>query len=220
MTTSRHTDRSRRRRATLVAAGALGAVIALTMTSRSDTVASFTDSVTSGGAFNVDQTVDLEGSTTPDGGFSSHESVENALEFAPSITLLPGETTYSPLFLRTSALSSSALVTMGRAENAPTATNDLWSTYLTYGARAVPLPDNPTSVTCDGSTFDRVGAVDLVPRGSDLGHEPAGDFTLEARAGSTTMVCFEFSLDSDVIAEPSLNGSTVSPVWTFTGVQS
>lgn len=206
------------RRAALAAAGGLGLVLALAGVSQTETVAAFADSVWAGGTFNVAEIVDLESSRELAQEFADHDS-ENALEmFSTPLSLVPGQTEYAHFYIRTTDNSAAATVSMSSANNAPssgTPGSALWATYIKYGARAVDASADPACSAVFGA--NPLGTV-LVPSEAGLGTTPTVPFDLPAVGENTIKVCFEFSLlNSAVTANPSVNGATVEPTWTFTG---
>lgn len=201
-----------------------------------ETVASFADGVWAKGGFSA-ATFDVQSSLTAGGTFSDHEAA-NPLElrggatavFSTPISLTPGSTSYAPVYLRTSPSTTKwATVVMSAAAKKSVGTSNaaLWGSagtpftpgLITYAARAVPTT---SSENCDASVWGASPlGIELVAPNSALSSPPtASTFTLAPAAGSTQMVCFRFTLASNVTSAPAgTNGASIYPVWTFTGSQ-
>lgn len=220
----------RSRRGVVAVTAVAAAVIAVVSAGPTETLAEFADDVwaaTTGAGLSAAK-FGIEGSLD-NSEFGDHPAIGSAAElqassdpdtvaFASPISLFPGKTTYSRLYLRTTAASSAATVSMSAAQKqaSPTSDTALWDTYVTYGVRAVPTT---TSETCDASVFSQSKGSVMYPVASKLTlAAPATTFNLSTNGGSTTMLCFAFSLDTNVSAgAPSSNGESVYPYWTFTG---
>lgn len=200
----------------VAAAGGLALVIGSATISQIDTVAAFTDSARAGGTFNLGDTIDIEASTEFSGEYSDHDSPDGALKFAPSVSLLPGETTYAGYYLRTTGISTAANVGMSPVTNVPESANGLWTHYVTYSARSTTVTG---AATCDAAMFTGPATMNPVPLNASDPTDVAVDFGLAAESGSVEFVCFQFTLDANVIGDSSLNGQTASPIWTFIGEQ-
>lgn len=163
--------------------------------------------------------LDLPGSTSP-----------GTVTFATPIALTPGATSYAPVYLRTSpgTAKNATVSTSTAAKRSGVTSNDaLWGStsapvtagFVTYAARVVPTT---TSSTCNATVWSSSQGTELYAGSSALSAAaPAATFTLTAGAASTQMVCFRFTLASNVatMAPAGTNGASVHPVWTFTGTQ-
>lgn len=229
------------RRLALAAAGVGAAVVAtVSVLGPTETVASFADDVwarTTG--FTASQ-FRIQSSLTASGTYADNTAV-NPLElpgsttpgtvaFSTPIALAPGATSYAPVYLRTSpGTAKNAVVSISTAakRSGVTSNDALWGTtvapitpgFITYAARAVPTT---TSSTCNATVWSSSQGTELYAGSSALSAAaPAATFTLASAAGSTHMVCFRFTLASNVAtaAPAGTNGASVYPVWTFTGNQ-
>lgn len=103
-------------------------------------------------------------------------SAEQNATFTPAVTLTPGQTTYLPLYVRTSPdTESDAIVSVSQAQNGRTGDSyahtplAIWGApdapgYATYGARVQPLDDPASPPECAAEYFDgnSTEATDLI----------------------------------------------------------
>lgn len=179
---------------------------------------------------------------TPDG---TQETT--ATNVAATVSLIPGQDTFVPMYLRTSVeTKSDAIVSVSKALNgesdSATTPASVWGNqttpgapttpgYVTYGARIQQLDPATMPPDCNLDTFGARSYNSTRLFGSEPGptdpldglvpmesDAPQTQFTLAGHAQNTYMVCFRFHLDSRVVVEaPEANGAPFQPSWTFTG---
>lgn len=161
------------------------------------------------------------------------ETELDSTSFTAPVTLAPGQTTYLPVYLRTSPdTESDAIVSVSQAHDGGADHSEahtppaIWGSpdtpgLATYGARIQQLDDPANPPACEATFFDQhspdaTDLVDgLVPMAAAA---PTTQFALAGEAGNTYMVCFRFHLDPRVVTEsPEANGAPFQPSWTFTG---
>ena len=155
----------------------------------------------------------------------------DSTSFTAPVTLAPGQTTYLPVYLRTSPdTESDAIVSVSQAQNGSTGDSvsqtppSIWGApdapgFATYGARVQPLDDPANPPECGAENFDESSpdATDLI--GGTTGtpddaaptpaaglvpmnaEAPTTQFTLAGEAKNTYMVCFRFHLDPRVTTD-------------------
>lgn len=227
---------SNSQRVALAAAGC-GAVLTgtLALVAPAETMASFADNSWASGGFSAG-TFKIQSSLDPNDNFGDYEADPLELKggatavFSTPIALTPGSTSYAPVYLRTtSGTAKPAMVVMSAATKRSVGTSNaaLWGSdiapitpgLITYAARAVPTT---STATCNASVWGASPlGTELIAPNSALSAPPsASTFTLAPAAGSTQMVCFRFTLASNVASAPvGTNGASIYPVWTFTGSQ-
>ncbi|WP_216692974.1 hypothetical protein [Dietzia psychralcaliphila] len=244
--TSEH--RTRRRRTSLVSAAAGATVVAaVTVIGPTGTIAAYSGSVWANASDGLSAAeFRIESSLSPGTGFMGHTTADpldmagstdpGTVTFTTPIALTPGSTVYAPVYLKKSGRTDqSAGVSISEAKKLDTVPGSdvtshepLWNTYITYGARAVYF-DNPLSPpACNQSVFSTLnltsprlfgtaGALSdgFVSMGTAA---PSTTFTLNASGTSTYMVCFRFTLASNVTTlSADSNGKSIHPYWVFTG---
>lgn len=204
--------RSRKRRALLAGGVVLGIGAVGTM-------AAWSGDAWVSATFSLADVVDIQSGAELTGTFEDHDS-QNALEmFSSPLSLIPGQTDHAHFFIQTTSVSTAATVLMAPAGDTPapgTSESALWTSFIEYQTRVVDAAEHSD---CSADVFDATpqGEV-LVPAGSGLDYTPTQTFDLLPRGDSTMMVCFQFTLRSSAAtADPSVNGTTIEPVWTFTG---
>lgn len=144
--------------------------------------------VSSGGILTIQSAITPDSFDSPDAGKATESDVSNArvlqrtaaldtTEFSATVTLVPGQTTYLPVYLRTSEdTESDAIVTVSQARNGATATDGvdpadpdftadaqtpsaIWGSpdspgYVTYGARLHQLENPEQPPACAPEFFD------------------------------------------------------------------
>lgn len=217
--------RLRSRRIALAAAGIGAAVIAAgTVVAPTETIAAFTDNVWASAGFGAGS-FGVESSSAWDGDYKNHSESPLVLNFDTPITLTPGEVAYAGFYIkRTSGTDDYADVTVSGPVSEPDIEKALWSSHLTFLAKAAPAPSADT--VCDANIHDVSSEWEpLYNSGSFASpQQPAPDAGFRLGEGSTEftdgepyMVCFEFTLDPNVVtAAPEANGESVNPTWTFT----
>lgn len=228
----------------ITAVGVGAAAIAIgTLAAPTETLASFADNVWAGGQFSTGK-FGLQTSLTANGPFSDGpkdlmgSTTPGTVSFSTPIALAPGATSYAPVYLRTSeGTTTNATVGISTAAQRPgmTSNSALWGTtspiapgFITYAARAVPVPNHTSPPQCGSGVFSTPTSTWLFGNGTNNPSNVAlstastatQTFPLSAAATSTYMVCFRFALASSVTGTTSANGASVYPVWTFTGNQS
>ncbi|MDV6298804.1 hypothetical protein R3P82_06715 [Dietzia maris] len=212
-----------------IAAIGLGTAViaATTLAAPSETLASFADNVFAGGQFLTGR-FGLQTSLTAEGPFSDGptnlpgSTNPGTVAFSTPIALTPGATSYAPVYLRTTSnTTSSARVGISTPAKG-TSNTALWGTppsspgLITYAARAVPTM---ISSTCNAAVWTGSQGDQLYPPNSPFYASTASTFILDAAAETTYMVCFRFTLASNVTSAPAgTNGASVYPVWTFNGI--
>ncbi|EYT61154.1 hypothetical protein H483_0113335 [Dietzia sp. UCD-THP] len=188
----------------------------------------------------------IESSLSPNAGFTNHSPVAplqmvgstdpGTVAFTTPIALSPGSTIYAPVYLTTSdRTDQTAQVSISEAKKLDAVAGSgvsshepLWNSYITYGARAVSVDSLLSPPACAPSMFSTLnvtsarlfgtaGALSdgFVSMGAPA---PSTTFTLDASGGSTYMVCFRFTLASNVTTlSPDSNGKSIHPYWVFTG---
>lgn len=218
----------------LIAAAGVGAavLVALSAVGPSETVASFADNVWSRTTGLSASQFGIQSSTTLNGTYADYaaesplelpgSSNPGTVDFSTPIALTPGATAYAPVYLRTSpgtAKNATVSISAAAKRSGITSNESLWNTHVTYAARVVPTT---TSANCNATVWSSSQGSSLYPPGSALSSPaPATTFTLSSAPTSRYMVCFRFTLASNVAtaAPAGTNGASVYPVWTFTGIQ-
>ena len=207
--------RSRTRRAFLASAGVGAVAVAAVVAGPTETVAGFTDSIFAGGGLSASSFGIQSSAVFDDSGFDDHSDPPVAMVTTP-VTVAPGGTSYAPVYLRTTTGTGLA-ATVSMSQPAPGSSNStLWNTYIQYRAKAI-AADSGT--TCNAALLNAGGGTHIVNAGTTLAATPPSlpSFDLQAKGGDKVMVCFEFTLLSDVVTgAPSANGQSVTPTWTFT----
>lgn len=223
MTESGSTRRLRSHRVALAAAGTGAAIIAAaTVMATTQTIAGFADSVWAGAGFSAGS-FGIESSLNQGGPYENHSGSPLTLNFGTPITLAPGEVSYAGLYIRRApGVDDYADVTVSGPTGESESSTALWNDHLTFVAKFAPVAG--TGADCDAEINENPYWEPLY-NSSAFGNpvpEPGGTFTLGESvpglpAGEPYMVCFEFTLDEDVVTEaPEANGESVHPTWTFT----
>lgn len=131
------------------------------------------------------------------------------------LALSPGEVTYAPVALRTTAASIAGTADPQAAVAAAGVTvNDagdlLWDA-LELRVGFVDLGPGDAAPTCDAANFDT--AYTQIASGTGLDTAIAGGQTLDAASGNILHYCFEIALPDT--APSTLQGRTVAPAWEF-----
>lgn len=244
MPSLRQFNRLRIRRVALAAGGVGAALVAVfSAIGPTETTASFADDVWSKAGFTAatSSSFKLQSSLTAERNYSDNGAGSplelpggpTGVTFSTPISLTPGATSFAPVYLRTSQASAKGAtvgISTAAKRSGVTSNSDLWGTtttagYITYAARAVPVPIPSSPPTCGSSVFSPPSGTWLFGAGTNNASNvalstaatPAQTFTLNSAGSSTYMVCFRFTLASGVTATPAANGASVYPVWTFTG---
>lgn len=223
MTESGAFRRVRSRRVAVATAGTGAAlIIATAVLVPTETIAAFADNVFAGAGFSTG-TFGIESSLNKNDGYTNHSDSPLSLTVDTPISLAPGDVAYSGLFIRRSSDTNElARVTVSNPVDAGGSSTELWNEHLTFVAKAAGAVG---TTQCDNSMNENLDHWDfLFDSGTFAAPERVNDasFTLGQSisgfpAGEPYIVCFEFTLDPDVVtAAPEANGQSVNPTWTFT----
>lgn len=220
-------QRSRNRKIALTVVGAVTLAVTIAAASANETVAGFTDRLWTESTFSSGN-FGIESSLTYEGGYSSHPDEASALEFGPSISLTPGETSYAGFYIkRTSGTDDYAQVRVTDISKGSGTSDLLWENdHLRFVAKYAPAAMAAPEPRCGPVMHEDVNHVWQFLYTSTTFHgapsEPNATFTLGepvdgVTAGEPYIVCFEFTLDAAVATNtPQANGQSVKPVWNFT----
>lgn len=216
--------RLRSRRVALAAGGGGAAVMAAaTVMAPTETIASFADNMWAGARFNVGSFGIESSLIDEDHDYANNSESPLVLNFDVPITLTPGEVSYSGFYIRrTPGIDDYADVTVSGPTGESESSTALWNDHLTFVAKFAPVAG--TGTDCDDDIHENPAWEPLYNRGTFDNPQPVPNaiFTLGEgwtgfRDGEPYMVCFEFTLDEDVVTEaPDVNGESVNPTWTFT----
>lgn len=155
-----------------------------------------------------------------DGGtFSNHETNPgNALVFGVgALALTPGDVTYAPVALKTTAASVTGTLQLNAATTATgITTNDtgnLLRDALVLSVGTATTTGTTLPPTCNAAGF--AGYTPIVLTGTGLNAVPAvGTQSLTAAGGNTVHYCFRIELPTT--ATETVQGRSVAPAWSFT----
>lgn len=229
MTQPSTSNRLRSHRIKLAAAGmGLTLVASAVVATPTETIAAFTDNVWAGSWFIGTSTFGIESSLKYGEDYTSHPDDSSALEFGPSISLLPGQTEYAGLFIkRAPNTNDHALVHVSGPTQGTGTSNLLWeSPHLSFLAKYAPAATTGAenaSDRCGPDIHTNPAFEDLYTSGTFPSPNPDtnASFTLGEPVGGLPngepyIVCFEFTLDDDVVTGPAaVNGQTIRPIWSF-----
>lgn len=205
---ARRRSRSRKARAMLAGGLVLGVGAAITLAAWSDS--EFATGTFTAGTFN------LQGSTTSaTAGFSDHASAGGAaaLTFtAPFSNLSPGQTVYSPFWVRLAANTTSPatldLVSVTSTDTAP-GTN---SANLAYSVYAIGATATCDATVTSGTPVVMGSGTTLATNAAVAGATPSlGNGTPVSNPGTATQLCFVVTAGQGLV-----QGGSTSSTWQFT----